>query len=117
MLAFDPTPSFTIESLSTQTNVPTATLRIWERHYGILSVWSSENELYSARDIAAVQWIRAQVLSEMSVKQAIIELIHLEPDYAGAKTTTASDSRYAVPVDSYLYEMLVVNRVIKNAHT
>ena len=118
LLAFDPTPCFTIESVSTQTNVPTATLRIWERHYGILSTWSNENnvEPYSERDVAAVHWIRKQVISQMSVKQAIIELIRLEPEYAanlGQQARTLQlPSRYDFSLlrDKLMQAVVLMNR-------
>ncbi len=83
LLALDPSQLFDIDAVTTQTGVPLVTLRAWERNYGIPSPWDGENtsKYYSARDTAIMHLLHQYVVDDqMSIKQAIIELIHNEYD-------------------------------------
>lgn len=91
--AFDSSPQFSVEAIVAETDVPLMTLRAWERNYGIPSPWSGEDKpkLYSARDVAAVRWISRQVIRQVSVKQAVVELVHLEYEYATSQNRQAAE--------------------------
>ena len=61
--SYDNTPVFTIKTVVQETGIPPATLRAWERRYGVLSPGRSEGgyRLYSERDIAILRWLKRQV--------------------------------------------------------
>ena len=90
---FDSTPQFSVEAIVAETDVPLMTLRAWERNYSIPSPWSGEDKpkLYSARDVAAVRWISKQVSRQVSVRQAVVELVHLEYEYATSQSRQAAE--------------------------
>lgn len=66
-------PIFNVKAVVHQTGVSAATLRAWERRYGVPSPPRTESgyRLYSARDIAIIRWLKAQVESGLSISQAV----------------------------------------------
>jgi MerR family transcriptional regulator, light-induced transcriptional regulator len=78
--SYDNTPVFTIRTIVQETGIPPATLRAWERRYGVLSPSRSEGgyRLYSERDIAILHWLKRQVDSGVSISRAValLEIRH-----------------------------------------
>jgi methanogenic corrinoid protein MtbC1 len=70
---YDNTPIFTIKTVVQETGIPPATLRAWERRYGVLSPGRSEGgyRLYSERDIAILRWLKRQVDADVSISRAV----------------------------------------------
>ena len=70
---YDDTPVFTIKTVVQETGIAPATLRAWERRYGVLSPGRSNGgyRLYSERDIATLRWLRNQVESGVSISRAV----------------------------------------------
>lgn len=66
-------PIFNVKAVVHQTGVSAATLRAWERRYGVPNPPRTESgyRLYSARDIAIIRWLKAQVDSGLSISQAV----------------------------------------------
>jgi methanogenic corrinoid protein MtbC1 len=78
--SYDNTPVFTIKTVVQETGIPPATLRAWERRYGVLSPGRSEGgyRLYSERDIAILRWLKRQVDAGVSISRAValLEIRH-----------------------------------------
>ena len=74
------TPVYTIKTVVQQTGITPATLRAWERRYGVLSPGRSDGgyRLYSERDIAVLRWLKAQVEAGVAISSAVtlLELQH-----------------------------------------
>ena len=70
--SYDNTPVFTIKTVVQEIGIPPATLRAWERRYGVLSPGRSEGgyRLYSERDIAILRWLKRQVDAGVSISRA-----------------------------------------------
>jgi DNA-binding transcriptional MerR regulator/methylmalonyl-CoA mutase cobalamin-binding subunit len=66
-------PVFNVKAIARQTDVAAATLRAWERRYGIPSPPRTDSgyRLYSARDVAMIRWLKSQVENGMSISQAV----------------------------------------------
>lgn len=82
--AYSTDPIYNVKAVAQQTGVSTATLRAWERRYGVPSPPRTDSgyRLYSARDIAVVRWLKAQIDSGLSISHAV-QLLHiLEGRYA-----------------------------------
>lgn len=69
----DTQPVYNIKAVVEATGLPAATLRAWERRYGALAPQRTESgyRLYSARDVAILQWLKARVEEGMNISQAI----------------------------------------------
>ena len=67
------TPIYTIKTVVQQTGITPATLRAWERRYGVLSPGRSDGgyRLYSERDIAILRWLKAQVEAGIAISSAV----------------------------------------------
>ncbi|GIV84314.1 MAG: hypothetical protein KatS3mg052_1321 [Candidatus Roseilinea sp.] len=73
-------PVYNVKAVSHQTGIAAATLRAWERRYGVPSPPRTDSgyRLYSARDIAIIRWLKSQIENGMSVSQAVHLLRSLE---------------------------------------
>jgi DNA-binding transcriptional MerR regulator/methylmalonyl-CoA mutase cobalamin-binding subunit len=92
--SYEDTPVYTIKTVVQETGIPPATLRAWERRYGVLSPGRSEGgyRLYSERDIAVLRWLKRQVDAGVSISRAVAlrELRHpAEADEAWPTSSTA----------------------------
>lgn len=67
------TPVYTIKTVVQETGIAPATLRAWERRYGVLSPGRSEGgyRLFSERDISTLRWLKSQVDAGMSISRAV----------------------------------------------
>lgn len=89
----DNRPVFTIKTVVQETGIAPATLRAWERRYGVLSPGRSDGgyRLYSDRDIHTLRWLRNQVDGGVSISRAValLEMRHLAgeaPELADERT-------------------------------
>ena len=66
-------PLYNIKSVSEQTDIPPVTLRAWERRYGFPEPRRKDSgyRLYSEYDIAALNWLKMQTESGLSIGQAV----------------------------------------------
>ena len=69
----DDTPVYTIKTVVQETGIAPATLRAWERRYGVLSPGRSDGgyRLYSERDISTLRWLKGQVDAGVSISRAV----------------------------------------------
>jgi MerR family transcriptional regulator, light-induced transcriptional regulator len=76
----DDTPVYTIKTVVQETGIAPATLRAWERRYGVLSPGRSDGgyRLYSERDIQTLRWLKNQVDTGVSISRAValLEIRH-----------------------------------------
>lgn len=76
----DDTPVYTIKTVVQETGIAPATLRAWERRYGVLSPGRSDGgyRLYSERDIQTLRWLKSQVDAGVSISRAValLEIRH-----------------------------------------
>lgn len=65
-------PTYNAKAVTMQTGVTAATLRAWERRYGILlpDRTAGGHRLYSARDIAAIKWLKEHIEQGMTISRA-----------------------------------------------
>jgi DNA-binding transcriptional MerR regulator/methylmalonyl-CoA mutase cobalamin-binding subunit len=72
-------PAFNAKAVTMQTGVSPATLRAWERRYGILlpDRTSGGHRLYSERDIASIKWLKQQIDQGLTISRAAAMLQHL----------------------------------------
>lgn len=70
---YDDMPVYTIKTVVLETGIAPATLRAWERRYGVLSPGRSDGgyRLYSERDIATLRWLKNQVDAGVSISRAV----------------------------------------------
>lgn len=77
---YDDTPVYTIKTVVQDTGIAPATLRAWERRYGVLSPGRSDGgyRLYSERDIAILRWLKGQVDAGVAISRAValLEIRH-----------------------------------------
>ncbi len=73
-------PVYNVKAISRQTGVAAATLRAWERRYGVPSPPRTDSgyRLYSARDVAIIRWLKSHIEDGMSISQAVNLLRSLE---------------------------------------
>lgn len=97
----DDTPVYTIKTVVQETGIAPATLRAWERRYGVLSPGRSEGgyRLYSERDITTLRWLKSQVDAGVSISRAValLEIRH----QAGEEPELELDRKaVALPADN-----------------
>ncbi len=78
LLAISDEPIYNAKAVTRQTGVTPATLRAWERRYGVLlpDRTAGGHRLYSARDIAAIKWLRQHIDEGMTISRAVVLLQH-----------------------------------------
>lgn len=66
-------PLFNTKAVVQETSVSAATLRAWERRYGVPEPdrTGSNYRLYSERDIALIRWLKERVDAGLSISQAV----------------------------------------------
>jgi methanogenic corrinoid protein MtbC1 len=77
---FDDTPVYTIKTVVQFTGISPATLRAWERRYGVLAPSRTDSgyRLYSERDMATLLWLKGQVDAGVAISRAValLEIHH-----------------------------------------
>lgn len=73
-------PLYNIGVVSRMTDIPVATLRVWERRYGFPKSARTRggHRLYSEKEILRLQWVKARIEEGMQTGRAIRALQHLE---------------------------------------
>jgi DNA-binding transcriptional MerR regulator len=89
-------PVFNVKAMTHQTGVAAATLRAWERRYGVPSPPRTDSgyRLYSARDVAIIRWLKAQIEAGMNISQAVGLL---QTQINAPEAARASSSAYDLP--------------------
>lgn len=66
-------PVYNTKAVVQKTGIPAATLRAWERRYGVPNPDRTESNyrLYSERDIALIRWLRERVDEGITMSQAV----------------------------------------------
>lgn len=91
---YSTTPLFNTKAVVQETGVSAATLRAWERRYGVPEPdrTGSNYRLYSEREIALVRWLKERVDAGLSISQAV-ELYRRMEDGESVKTTLPTMNR------------------------
>lgn len=88
---------FNIGAVSRMTNIPEATLRVWERRYGFPKPTrtSGGHRLYSQQEVFRLQWVKTRIDEGMQVSKAIRALERAEQDgtFVPAPTGIAAAAR------------------------
>lgn len=73
-------PLYNIGVVARMTDIPVATLRVWERRYGFPQSerTAGGHRLYSEREVLRLRWIKARIEEGMQIGQAVRALHHLE---------------------------------------
>lgn len=71
--SYSTAPLYNTKAVVQETGVSAATLRAWERRYGVPMPERTESNyrLYSERDIALIRWLQARVDEGMAISQAV----------------------------------------------
>ncbi len=66
-------PIYNIGVVARMTDIPAATLRVWERRYGFPDAARTEggHRLYSERDIQQLRWVKTRIDGGMQTRQAV----------------------------------------------
>ena len=75
-------PLYNIGVVARMTDIPVATLRVWERRYDFpkSSRTSGGHRLYSEKEILRLRWVKSYIDEGMQTKRAIQALRHKEKD-------------------------------------
>lgn len=86
---FTDEPIYNMKAVEQQTHIPAATLRAWERRYGLMMPKRTPNgyRLYSDRDVALLRWVRSQMDAGLTISRVV------------AMMTTARDAAESIWVD------------------
>lgn len=76
-------PLYNIGVVSRMTEIPVATLRVWERRYGFpdSARTSGGHRLYSEKEILRLQWVKERIDEGMQTGRAIRALQHMEKEH------------------------------------
>lgn len=87
-------PLFNTKAVVQETGVSAATLRAWERRYGVPEPdrTGSNYRLYSEREIALIRWLKERVDAGLTISQAV-EFYRRMEDGDSVKTSLPSVSR------------------------
>jgi MerR family transcriptional regulator, light-induced transcriptional regulator len=101
-------PTYNAKVVTLQTGVTPATLRAWECRYGILRPdrTAGGHRLYSARDIAAIQWLKEHIAQGMTISRASA-LLQKQLCAAESPAEIPQSSRSVDTITTDLYEALV----------
>jgi MerR family transcriptional regulator, light-induced transcriptional regulator len=115
-------PIYNIGVVARMTDIPAATLRVWERRYGFPDTARTEggHRLYSDSDVQRLRWVKTRIDAGMQTRQAVRALKALEMQdqgpglhFDGGDATPLSGFRAeggAAGVDSYIE--LLQNRLV-----
>jgi MerR family transcriptional regulator, light-induced transcriptional regulator len=78
-------PIYNIGAVARMTEIPAATLRVWERRYGFPDTARTEggHRLYSDADVQRLRWVKERIDAGMQTRQAVRALKGLETQEAG----------------------------------
>lgn len=86
-------PIYNIGVVARMTDIPAATLRVWERRYGFPDTARTEggHRLYSEYDIQRLRWVKSKIDDGMQTRQAVRALQTLEQEGAFPEPSTGND--------------------------
>lgn len=114
-------PIYNIGAVVRMTEIPAATLRIWERRYGFPEPTRTEGKhrLYSEHEVHRLQWIKAKTGGGMQIRQAIQALraeeaasaarAELLPETSMPSLPTAAKDAHLEPVQEQLLTNLLAH--------
>ena len=103
-------PLYNIKAVKQATGLTAATLRAWERRYGVFEPQRSESgyRLYSERDVAALRWLKRRVDEGLSISQAVAVLqMHRDSTNAAAAPMSTPQVNTELPSLSDLHRQLI----------
>lgn len=101
---------YNAKAVTKQTGVTAATLRAWERRYGLLAPdrTAGGHRLYSARDVAAINWLKHRIEQGMRISHASTLLQRaLSADTPALSIATRSTVRSLEVIRDDLYRVLI----------
>ena len=114
---YDDTPIYTIKTVVQETGISPATLRAWERRYGVLKPGRSDGgyRLYSERDIAKLHWLKSQVDAGVAISRAValLALYHQagqQPELGMLSGVSRDEARSKMTIASDLLDALLAFR-------
>jgi MerR family transcriptional regulator, light-induced transcriptional regulator len=120
---YDDTPVYTIKTVVQETGIAPATLRAWERRYGVLSPGRSDGgyRLYSERDIATLRWLKNQVDAGVSISRAValLELRHRageEPELRSERNSQVAPPENVRGTDTIVEELVESLTLFQEPH-
>jgi len=83
-------PIYNIGAVSRMTDIPAATLRVWERRYGFPEASRTEggHRLYSDTDVQQLRWVKARIDEGMQTRQAV-RALRVSQEEAAAQAVSA----------------------------
>lgn len=91
-------PIFNMKAVEQQTDISAATLRAWERRYGLVEPkrTNSGYRLYSERDVALLRWVKTHIDNGLTISRvvALVENIRADGDSIQIDTEPESVSAY-----------------------
>jgi len=93
-------PLYNIKAVEQATGLSAATLRAWERRYGVCEPQRSESgyRLYSDRDLAALRWLKRRLEEGLAISQAVTLLQRRAAPSNGAAEPKSERPAPAAPV-------------------
>jgi MerR family transcriptional regulator, light-induced transcriptional regulator len=78
-------PIYNIGAVARMTEIPAATLRVWERRYGFPDTARTEggHRLYSDADVRRLRWVKERIDAGMQTRQAVRALKGMEAQEGG----------------------------------
>jgi DNA-binding transcriptional MerR regulator/methylmalonyl-CoA mutase cobalamin-binding subunit len=95
--AYPDEPLYNMKAVTQRTGIPAATLRAWERRYQVLEPrrTGGNYRLYSERDLAILDWLKAQLDAGLSISRAVALLEHLRAEQAARPVPPPESKRPA----------------------
>lgn len=92
-------PMLNIKAVSNATGIDSATLRAWERRYGVPDPQRADQgyRLYSERDVAILKWLKAKTDAGVTIKRAIAMLNSQNPQSYVETTIDTNLAAVVVP--------------------
>jgi DNA-binding transcriptional MerR regulator len=119
-------PMYNAKAVKMQTGVTAATLRAWERRYGILvpKRTSGGHRWYSPRDVAAIKWLKQHIDQGMRISHASTQLqreLYMDTPTAPMETRPAARSLEAIQDDLHRalidYDGAAADEILSEAYS
>lgn len=92
-------PLYNIGVVSRMTDIPVATLRVWERRYDFpeSSRTQGGHRLYSEKEILRLHWVKSRIDEGMQTGRAVSALRHMEDDNRLTNAMLSNAARSSAP--------------------
>lgn len=101
---------YNIGAVSRLTDIPEATLRVWERRYGFPDSerTSGGHRLYSEREVMRLHWVKTRVDEGMQISQAIraLEMLETEGNSASQMLMPQLQETQDSALDTFLHRLI-----------